>query len=101
MNWYRRDGARDSVEIDVHVQPNASRTRCVGMHGDAVKIQVAAVPEDGRANAALCEFVAARLRVPGRSVSVKRGAASRRKTLALADLPPGMTPDALLAALQG
>lgn len=100
MSWTRVDSPRGNAEIDVHVQPNASRTRCVGMHGDAVKIQVAAVPEDGRANAKLCAFVAERLGVPIRSVTVKRGAASRRKTLEVTGLSAGITPDGIYAALQ-
>lgn len=100
MTWFRQSRDGDAAEVIVHVQPNASKTRCAGLHGDAVKIQVAAVPADGRANACLCEFLADRLSLPMRNVTVKRGAASRRKTIEIHGLSSTLTAEALLAALQ-
>ncbi|MEP7153285.1 MAG: DUF167 domain-containing protein, partial [Nitrospira sp.] len=46
------------VTISVHVQPRASRTESAGIHGDALKIRVAAPPADGAANDELCRFIA-------------------------------------------
>ncbi|TFG52140.1 MAG: hypothetical protein E4H37_06740, partial [Gemmatimonadales bacterium] len=37
------------VSIRVHVQPRASRTEILGLHGDAIKIRLAAAPVDGAA----------------------------------------------------
>ena len=55
------------------------------MHGDDPKIRVAARPEDGEANAALCAFLAETLGVPKRDVRVVSGQTSRRKLLEIPD----------------
>jgi hypothetical protein len=68
-----------AVEFAVLVQPRASRTRVVGEHDGMLKIQLAAPPVDGEANAALLEFLARRLGVPRRQVTLVSGDASRRK----------------------
>lgn len=70
-----------AVLVEVKVVPGASRTRIAGAHGDLVRVQVAAPPEKGRANEALCAFLAETLGVPRRAVSVVRGASSPRKTV--------------------
>jgi len=74
--------------IEVKVVPGASRSRIVGAHGEMIKAQVAAPPEKGRANEALCALFAESLGVPRRSVAVVRGAASARKTLRVDGLAP-------------
>ncbi len=69
----------DGVELAVLVQPRASRTRVVGEHDGLLKLQLAAPPVDGEANAALLEFLAKALGVPRRQVTLSAGDASRRK----------------------
>lgn len=61
--------------------PNAPRSEVVGWLGDALKVKVHAPPVEGRANAALCEFLADTLDLPRRAVTVLRGDTSRQKTL--------------------
>jgi len=51
------------------------------MHGDAVKVRLAAPPVDGAANEELIRFVAERLGVPRSTVRIAAGAASRRKVV--------------------
>ena len=46
------------LTLTLHIQPGASRTEYAGPHGDAHKIRLAAAPVEGRANAALIEFLA-------------------------------------------
>ena len=74
--------------ISVKVVPGASRSRIAGLHGDAVKAQIAAPPERGRANDALVELIARTLRVARRDVSVVRGATSAKKTVRVEGLSP-------------
>ena len=69
--------------LTVHVVPRAARTEVVGRHGDAVKIRLAAPPVDGAANEELVRFLAERLGVARRAVTLKAGASSRRKTVAI------------------
>lgn len=80
-----------SCTIAVKAIPNAPRSQVIGWLGDALKIKVHAPPVEGRANDALCEFLAEELGLPRRAVTVLRGDTSRQKTLridgiSLADL---------------
>ena len=84
-----------TARVAVHVQPRARRTEVAGMHGDAVKVRLAAPPVDGAANEELVRFVAERLGVPRSAVRIAAGAASRRKVVEV----DGMGADAVRAAL--
>jgi uncharacterized protein len=68
-----------TADLLVRLQPRAKRDEIVGERGGAVVIRVAAPPVDGKANAALCAFVAARAGVPRSAVNVVRGRTSRDK----------------------
>ena len=76
MSWYRSDRDNNLV-ITLHIQTGAKRTEAVGLHGDALKIKLAASPIEGNANAALLKFLAKRYNVPLSRVSLKQGAKSR------------------------
>lgn len=77
------ESTSNGVILTVHVQPKASKTEFVGMHGDALKFRVAAPPLEGEANAALCRHVAKLFSIPQRGVSVSSGQASRKKRIEL------------------
>ncbi len=77
--WYRRDG--DAWVLQLHVQPGAKRSELAGLHGDALKIRLAAPPIEGRANDALLRFIAELFAVPQRNVELMRGAQSRHKSV--------------------
>ena len=77
MRWLA--GRPGAWSLTVHVQPGASRSGCAGEHDGCLKVRVAAPPVDGRANDALCAFLARRLGVPRSAVHVDRGATGRRK----------------------
>jgi uncharacterized protein len=81
-NWYRL-GTAGRITLTLHIQPGAKKTECTGLHGDALKIRLAAPPIDGKANAALIEFVAERLGLQKSAVTLKSGQTSRRKVLEL------------------
>ncbi len=77
--WLRVGDGR--VTLTLHIQPGAKKTEVAGLYGDALKIRLAAPPVDGKANAALIEFVADRLGVAKSTVSLKSGQTSRHKVL--------------------
>jgi hypothetical protein len=79
MPWIRE--APGGVVLEILVQPRASRTRVVGEHDGRLKIQLAAPPVDGEANAALVAFLAGALSVRRSDVSIERGDGGRRKTV--------------------
>ena len=80
--------APDTVTITLHIQPGAKKTEVVGIHGDALKIRLAAPPVDGKANAALIAFIAERLGVPKARVRLRSGHNSRRKLVEVEAPPP-------------
>lgn len=65
--------------LDLHVQPGASRSEFAGQHGTRLKVRLAARAVDGKANAALIDFLAAHYGVPKRSVRIVSGLKSRQK----------------------
>jgi uncharacterized protein (TIGR00251 family) len=67
------------ADLAVRLQPRAKRDEVVGERAGAVVIRVTAPPVDGKANAALEAFLAARAGVPRSAVNVVRGHASRDK----------------------
>jgi hypothetical protein len=79
--WYRRNG--DVLTLTLHVQPGAKRTDVAGLHGEALKIRLAAPPIEGRANEALLKFIAEAFGVPLRQVELKQGGQSRHKVVAI------------------
>lgn len=79
-SWYRRS-ADGVLSISIHAQPGARRTEVTGLHGESLKIRVAAPALEDRANDALIEFVAKRLEVAKRDVTIASGEKSREKRL--------------------
>lgn len=69
--------------LDLHVQPGASRTQFAGMHGDRLKVRLAAPAHDGKANQALIVFLAEYYGVPRRNVRITAGLKSRQKRVVI------------------
>lgn len=78
-DWLR--AVADGVEIELHIQPGASRCEIAGLHGDALKVRVAARAVEGAANDALVDFLARHLGLPRKEVRIRRGEKSRRKAV--------------------
>jgi uncharacterized protein (TIGR00251 family) len=70
--------------LTVWAVPGAKRTEIMGLHGDALRIRIAAPPERGRANRELIKHLSDRL---GVEVRLAGGAGSRRKRI----LAPGVS----------
>lgn len=77
--WLRSH--QEGATVQVLVQPRAGTSRIVGIHGDALKIRVAAAPVDGAANAELGKFLAAKLSVKPRQIEIISGQHARRKSV--------------------
>ena len=72
------------------VAPGARRTEVVGLHGDRLKVRVAAPPEKGAANQELLAFLAGRLGLPKSALKLTLGAQSRAKVVEVQDLSPDL-----------
>jgi len=72
--------------LELKVIPNAPRDEIVGWLGDALKVKIHAPALDGRANDALLDFLASRLGVARREVTLLRGDKSRRKVVQIAGI---------------
>lgn len=79
--WLRFNAATSRLTLQIHAQPNAKTTEAAGLHGDALKIRIAAPATDDKANAALIIWLAAALDLPRRTLNIKSGATSRRKVV--------------------
>jgi uncharacterized protein (TIGR00251 family) len=82
LPWHRR-AADGALVISIHAQPGAKRTEVAGLHGDALKIRVAAPALEDRANDALIAFIAEKLGISKRDVTLVSGAKSREKRFAI------------------
>jgi uncharacterized protein (TIGR00251 family) len=71
----------ESALLSIRVQPRAKRDEVVGERAGAIVIRLKAPPVDGKANAALIEFIAKAAGVPRSRVEIVRGAAAREKTV--------------------
>jgi uncharacterized protein (TIGR00251 family) len=92
--WLHADG--QDVILSLHIQPGAKKTEVVGLHGDALKIRLAAPPVDGKANAALIAFVAVKVGASRTAVELVSGKTSRTKRVRIA----AATPEDVRAALE-
>jgi uncharacterized protein len=71
-----RDGF---LAFSVKVVPGASNDAVGGETGGALKVRVAAPPQDGKANEALCRLLAERLNIARSAVRIVAGERSRTK----------------------
>ncbi len=72
--------------LELKTIPNAPRDEVAGWLGDALKVKVHAPALEGRANDALLEFLADKLGVHRRDVTLVRGDKSRHKVVRIAGL---------------
>lgn len=83
------------VVLRVHAQPGARQSAFAGVHGEALKIRVAAPARDGRANRELCRFLAVSFGVAPAAVTLLSGEGSRTKRVRIT--APRQWPPALAA----
>ncbi len=85
----------DDLIISCHLQPKASKTEVVGLHGDALKVRIKAAPVEGKANAELIRFLAKEFAVSKRDVVLISGELSRQKRIRIS--APKVIPDYIKA----
>lgn len=90
--WYRCE--EGVITLALHIQPGAKRSAVAGLHGDALKIRLAAPAIEGLANEALLNLIADHFKVPLRNVELKRGKQSRCKSVIVRD--SAVKPESLL-----
>ncbi|MBI1363785.1 MAG: hypothetical protein GC134_07345 [Proteobacteria bacterium] len=82
--------AKDGVTLRVKLTPSArieDVSNCLQTpDGPALKASVRAVPEDGKANAALCLMLAKKLGIPKSAVAVSSGQTNRIKIISIQGL---------------
>ncbi len=72
-----------STRLRLRVSPGAGRSQIVGRHGEGWKVRVAAAPERGRANDAVCRLLADTLGLPRGGVTLVAGHAAKDKVVEL------------------
>lgn len=77
---------KTGIRLHLHVQPGGKKSEILGEHDGALKIRVQAPPVEGKANAAVIEFVAEILAVPRSRVTLIRGEKSRHKVVEIEGL---------------
>lgn len=73
--------SKASLILRLKVIPGASRDEICGWLGETLKVRLSAPPVDGRANDALIGFLAEKLGLPRRAVTLVRGATARQKLM--------------------
>ncbi len=76
------------VTLTLKIVPRASRNAVAEVVGEALKIRLQAPPVDGKANAALIAFLADKLGVSGRTVTILSGETGRLKRVLVAGITP-------------
>jgi uncharacterized protein (TIGR00251 family) len=76
----------NGVTFSVKVVPVSSRTAVAGLFGDALKVNLAAPAQKGKANKELLALLAQVLGRPKADVSLRRGARNPRKEIHVTDM---------------
>lgn len=77
--WLRYQPDAERLTLQIHAQPNAKVTGACGLHGDALKVRIAAPASDDKANSALLVWLAESLGIARNALRIRSGATSRRK----------------------
>jgi uncharacterized protein YggU (UPF0235/DUF167 family) len=79
-----------ALEFWIHVTPRARRQSVGGIHGDALRVVVTAVPAQGAANEACARALAAAFDVKRRAVHLAAGSRGRRKKVQVCGDPDAL-----------
>lgn len=88
VSWVREVamGKESGVELFLHCQPGAKKTEVKGVHGDRLKIRLAAPPVEGRANEVLIAWLSKALGVPSARIELMSGDTGRQKRVRISGI---------------
>ena len=69
----------DGSVLTIQVIPNANQAEIAGVEGGSLRVRINAVPEKGKANKKLIEFLSKAFKIPKSRIHVLRGDTSRTK----------------------
>ena len=84
----------------MRVQPRAPHTRVQGVRAGALVVKLSAPPVEGRANEALCRFLAGLLALAPSAVELQQGARGRDKVVLFTGVEEDVLRARLLRALE-
>ncbi len=91
----RLDGT--DVVLQLRVQPRAANDGFAGLSGERLRLRLRAPPVDGRANAALINYLSKVFSVPRSEVIIEQGLSSRDKRIRIRNA--GQVPREVAVAL--
>ncbi len=78
--------SENGIRIRIKVSPGASRTKVIGLYGNALKVSLNAPPEKGKANQALIKLMEKVLGVPKQQISIITGQTSKQKVIEIKNI---------------
>jgi len=75
--------------ISVKAVPNAKKTQLAGEYNGALKVKVAAVPEDGKANDEIVDYFSEVFDINRSQIEIIKGFKSRHKVIKLTGVEEG------------
>jgi hypothetical protein len=84
MSWIKSEN--NACLLTIKATPRASRNEIAGVQAEWLRVRLQAPPVDGKANAALVDFLAKKLDVSRRAVAIVSGETSRLKSVRIAGL---------------
>jgi uncharacterized protein (TIGR00251 family) len=87
----------DEALISVRVTPRSRKDELLGWQEGVLRVKLQAPPVEGRANEALCRYIASLLGIAASSVEVVSGATARSKRLRIR----GLTTESVREKLDG
>lgn len=79
-------GGEEGVELFLHCQPGAKKTEVQGIHGERLKLRLAAPPVEGKANEALISWLSKTLSIPKSRITLVSGDTGRQKRIRILGL---------------
>ena len=78
--------SKNGCHLGVILSPRAKATAVIGLHGEDLKIKIAAPPANGAANQALLKYLAELLKLGPADLSLIAGQTGRRKIIKIEGL---------------